>query len=108
MEDPEAYGIKGIMSPPSDDLSLGFFYEVERGMSPEEAERMYQIAYEKIREVVCELPFNYSMSDGLLYVADAKTRGEKPPFVLRSPHPRNLPMAPQQPSLVPNLKEEER
>jgi hypothetical protein len=28
--------------------------------------------YEKISEVVCELPFNYSMADGLLYIARAK------------------------------------
>ena len=41
-------------------------------MNPEEAERVYQQVYEKISEVVCELPFNYSMADGLLYIARFK------------------------------------
>lgn len=94
MQDPGAYGIRRIMSPASDDLSLGFFYEVERGMTPERAERMYQIAYEKVREVVHELPFNYSMSDGLLYIDNARTRGATPASMPRNPYPRNLPMAP--------------
>ena len=40
----------------------------------DEAERLYQHVYEKISEVVCELPFNYSMADGLLYIARAKAQ----------------------------------
>ena len=55
-------------------LSLGFFYEVQEGMTPDEAEQLYQHVYEKISEVVCELPFNYSMADGLLYIARAKAK----------------------------------
>ncbi|RMH06079.1 MAG: radical SAM protein [Nitrospirae bacterium] len=69
MSDPGAYGIRRIMRPASEDLSLGFFYEVQHGMTPEQAEKLYQYVYEKISEVVCELPFNYSMADGLLYIA---------------------------------------
>jgi len=57
------------MRPASEDLSLGFFYEVKSGMTPDQAEKVYQFVYEKISEVVCELPFNYSMADGLLYIA---------------------------------------
>jgi len=72
MSDPAAYGIRRIMRPASEDLSLGYFYEVLEGMNPEEAERVYQQVYEKISEVVCELPFNYSMADGLLYIARSK------------------------------------
>lgn len=68
MSDPGGYGIQRIMRPASEDLSLGFFYEVKSGMSPEQAEKVYQHVYEKISEVVCELPFNYSMADGLLYI----------------------------------------
>ncbi len=68
MSDPGGYGVQRIMRPASEDLSLGFFYEVKTGMTPEEAERVYQHVYEKISEVVCELPFNYSMADGLLYI----------------------------------------
>jgi len=72
MEDPGGYGIRRIMRPSAEDLSLGFFYEVQEGMTPEQAERLYQYVYGKISEVVCELPFNYSMADGLLYIARAK------------------------------------
>jgi len=69
MSDPGGYGIQRIMRPASEDLSLGFFYEVKSGMTPDQAEKVYQFVYEKISEVVCELPFNYSMADGLLYIA---------------------------------------
>ena len=69
MSDPSGYGVQRIMRPASEDLSLGFFYEVKEGMTPEQAENVYQKVYEKISSVVCELPFNYSMGDGLLYIA---------------------------------------
>src|SRR5437870_7506473 len=42
MSDPGGYGIRRIMRPSAEDLSLGFFYEVSEGMTPDEAERMYQ------------------------------------------------------------------
>jgi hypothetical protein len=73
MSDPGGYGVRRIMRPSSEDLSLGYFYEVQEGMTPDQAERVYQHVYEKISEVVCELPFNYSMADGLLYIARAKS-----------------------------------
>ena len=73
MSDPAGYGIRRIMRPAVEDLSLGYFYEVLDGMTPEEAERVYQRVYEKISEIVCELPFNYSMADGLLYIAMSET-----------------------------------
>jgi hypothetical protein len=81
MSDPGAYGIRRIMRPASEDLSLGFFYEVQEGMSPEEAEKLYQHVYEKVSEVVCELPFNYSMADGLLYIARERARQVTQPAV---------------------------
>ena len=77
MSDPGGYGIRRIMRPASEDLSLGFFYEVQSGMTPEQAERLYQHVYGKISEVVCELPFNYSMADGLLYIARAKAQAQQ-------------------------------
>ncbi len=79
MSDPGSYGIRRIMRPASEDLSLGFFYEVQEGMTPEQAERVYQHVYEKVSEVVCELPFNYSMADGLLYIARTKTQSQRVP-----------------------------
>ncbi len=77
MSDPGSYGIRRIMRPAAEDLSLGFFYEVQEGMTPDQAERVYQYIYEKISEVVCELPFNYSMADGLLYIARAKSQAAR-------------------------------
>ncbi|MEC4673707.1 MAG: radical SAM protein, partial [Nitrospirota bacterium] len=74
MNDPGSYGIQRIMRPAAEDLSLGFFYEVKQGMTPEEAEKFYQHVYEKVSEVVVELPFNYSMADGLLYIAKHKKK----------------------------------
>jgi len=79
MSDPGSYGIRRIMRPASEDLSLGFFYEVQEGMTPEHAERVYQHVYGKVSEVVCELPFNYSMADGLLYIAHAKAPAQQIP-----------------------------
>lgn len=79
MSDPGGYGIRRIMRPASEDLSLGFFYEVKEGMTPEEAEKVYQHIYGKVSEVVCELPFNYSMADGLLYLARAKAQAQQVP-----------------------------
>ncbi|MCP9455952.1 MAG: B12-binding domain-containing radical SAM protein [Nitrospira sp.] len=84
MSDPAEYGIRRIMRPSSEDLSLGFFYEVQSGMTPEQAEKVYQYVYERISEVVCELPFNYSMADGLLYIARAKKAGVQMPQPISS------------------------
>lgn len=79
MSDPGGYGIRRIMRPSAEDLSLGFFYEVQEGMTPDQAEKLYQYVYEKVSEVVCELPFNYSMADGLLYIARAKAQASHVP-----------------------------
>jgi hypothetical protein len=84
MGDPGSYGIQRIMRPASEDLSLGFFYEVKEGMTPDQAERVYQHIYGKISEVVCELPFNYSMADGLLYIARAKAQAQQIPQPART------------------------
>ena len=79
MSDPGSYGIRRIMRPAAEDLSLGFFYEVQEGMTPVQAEQLYQHVYEKVSEVVCELPFNYSMADGLLYIARSKAQAAQIP-----------------------------
>jgi radical SAM superfamily enzyme YgiQ (UPF0313 family) len=79
MSDPAGYGIRRIMRPSAEDLSLGFFYEVQGGMTPDQAEQLYQYVYERVSKVVCELPFNYSMADGLLYIAKAKAEARGVP-----------------------------
>lgn len=79
MSDPGGYGVRRIMRPSAEDLSLGFFYEVQEGMTPDESEKLYQHVYERVSEVVCELPFNYSMADGLLYIAHEKAQAGQAP-----------------------------
>ena len=66
---PSEYGLRSIMSPRGEDLGLGYFFEVEQGMSPEEAENMYHYIIERLSENLCPFPYNYSLSDGLLYIA---------------------------------------
>jgi hypothetical protein len=66
--DPAGFGIKRIMAPKHDDLSLGYFYEVDRGMSPEEAERLHAAVLSKVNSTISPFPYNYSMSDGFLYI----------------------------------------
>ena len=67
-EDPASFGIRRIMAPKKDDLSLGYFYEVERGMSPEEAEQLHATILNKVNSTISPFPYNYSMSDGFLYL----------------------------------------
>jgi radical SAM superfamily enzyme YgiQ (UPF0313 family) len=66
---PSNFGLARIMAPKSDDLSLGYFYEVNKGMSPEEAEGLYAQIIQKVNETISPFPYNYSMADGLLYLA---------------------------------------
>ncbi|MBI5745699.1 MAG: radical SAM protein [Nitrospirae bacterium] len=72
MESPIKYGIKEIKAPAIHDMTLGYFYETEKGMSPEQADRIYSFIHQKINERVSPFPYNYSMSDGLLYIAASR------------------------------------
>jgi len=72
---PAEYGISSIMAPKSEDLGLGYFYEVERGMSVQEAEQMYHHVIGKLSDELCPFPYNYSMPDGLLYIVNSKKTG---------------------------------
>ncbi len=75
---PSEYGLRSLMAPRGEDLGLGYFYEVEQGMSPEEAEGMYQHVIGRLSGELCPFPYNYSMSDGLLYISRGKQRAIKP------------------------------
>ncbi|MFQ5956474.1 MAG: B12-binding domain-containing radical SAM protein [Candidatus Brocadiales bacterium] len=66
--DPASFGIRRIMAPKKDDLSLGYFYEVNRGMSPDEAEQLHAAILNKVNSIISPFPYNYSMSDGFLYI----------------------------------------
>lgn len=69
MDSPERFGLTSIRVPAHHDLSLGYVFEVSKGMAPEEAEKVYVDVMERINREVNPVPFNYSMSDGLLYLA---------------------------------------
>ena len=69
---PAEYGLRSIMSPKGEDLGLGYFYEVEQGLSPEDAGEMYYYIIERLSQELCPFPYNYSLSDGLLYLARMK------------------------------------
>ncbi|MEK7847040.1 MAG: radical SAM protein [Nitrospinota bacterium] len=75
LNSPASYGINRIMEPKNHDLSLGYVYEVDKGMTPKEAEEVYIQVMDKIYDRVSPFPFNYSMSDGLLYIARSKGGG---------------------------------
>jgi hypothetical protein len=68
MRDPGKYGLTKIGHPKQDDLSLGFFYETNEGMTPEEATSVYEHVRSEIDERLPIFPYNFSMSDGLLYL----------------------------------------
>ncbi|MEE9591760.1 MAG: radical SAM protein [Thermodesulfobacteriota bacterium] len=68
MQDPGRYGLTSIAHPKGDDMSLGYFYEVNTGMSPDEASDIYRYIKGEIDKKLSIFPYNFSMSDGLLYL----------------------------------------
>jgi hypothetical protein len=68
MREPGRYGLTSIAHPKEDDMSLGYFYEVSTGMSPDEASDIYSHIKGEIDERLSIFPYNFSMSDGLLYL----------------------------------------
>jgi len=69
---PGEYGLNKIMAPGNEDLGLGYYYETEKGMTTEEAEDTYRYFISRLSEELCPFPYNYSLSDGLLYIAQKK------------------------------------
>ena len=72
MDAPDRFGLKRIMTPAQHDLSLGYLFEASKGMTPQETEDVYAQVMEMVEKSVNPLPFNYSMADGLLYLARKK------------------------------------
>ncbi len=68
LRDPGKYGLTKIGHPKHDDLSLGYFYETDRGMTPEESRDVYEHVRSEIDNKLPIFPYNFSMSDGLLYL----------------------------------------
>jgi len=68
LRDPGKYGLTKIGHPKQDDLSLGYFYETDKGMTPEESGEVYEHVRSEIDNRLPIFPYNFSMSDGLLYL----------------------------------------
>ncbi|GAX59461.1 Fe-S oxidoreductase [Candidatus Scalindua japonica] len=68
LRDPGKYGLTKIGHPKHDDLSLGYFYETDGGMTPEESGEVYEYVRSEIDKRLPIFPYNFSMSDGLLYL----------------------------------------
>ncbi len=68
LRDPGKYGLTKIGHPKQDDLSLGYFYETDNGMTPEESCEVYEHIKSEIDKRLSIFPYNFSMSDGLLYL----------------------------------------
>jgi len=68
LRDPGKYGLTKIAHPKRDDMSLGYFYETDKGMTPDEAGNVYGYIKEEIDKRLPIFPYNFSMSDGLLYL----------------------------------------
>ena len=68
LRDPGKYGLTKIGHPKQDDLSLGYFYETDSGMTPEESGEVYEHVRSEIDKRLSIFPYNFSMSDGLLYL----------------------------------------
>ncbi|MDR4507497.1 MAG: B12-binding domain-containing radical SAM protein [Candidatus Brocadiaceae bacterium] len=71
---PEEYKLRNVIASKEEDLGLGYVYEVDEGMLPEEAERMYQVFIQRLSEELCPFPYNYSLPDGLLYITHFKQK----------------------------------
>jgi hypothetical protein len=77
MRDPGKYGLTSIAHPKQDDMSLGYFYETNEGMTPDEASNIYRYIKEEIDKKLPMFPYNFSMSDGLLYLDHFSEEGKE-------------------------------
>ena len=84
LRDPGKYGLTKIGHPKYDDLSLGYLYETDRGMTPEASREVYESVRSEIDNKLSIFPYNFSMSDGLLYLGHSYDK--KSEAVVRSAH----------------------
>ncbi|MFQ5443333.1 MAG: B12-binding domain-containing radical SAM protein [Nitrospinales bacterium] len=67
-KNPAEWHMTNLHSPPNHDLSLGYSYDLNVGLTAEEATKVYQEVVEMLSKEVKTFPHNYSLSDGLLYI----------------------------------------
>lgn len=89
MGDPGKYGLMSIAHPKQDDMSLGYFYKVSTGMSHDEAGDIYSYIKGEIDKRLSIFPYNFSMSDGLLYLDHFSE--EDRDFTIKDTHDINSP-----------------
>jgi hypothetical protein len=77
LRDPGKYDITRIGNPKQDDMCLGYFYETNAGMTPDEAGDVYGYVKEEIDKRLPIFPYNFSMSDGLLYLDNLLEEDQK-------------------------------
>ncbi|MCA9482889.1 MAG: radical SAM protein [Nitrospina sp.] len=65
---PEEYKVYNFRTPEGHDLALGYSYDIDEGLTAEEATDLYQEVLGKLHQVVATFPHNYSLADGLLYL----------------------------------------
>ncbi len=65
---PDEYKVYNLKPAEGHDLSLGYSYDIDVGLTAEEATELYQEVLGKLHQVVETFPHNYSLADGLLYL----------------------------------------
>ena len=64
----EEYKVYNLKAPEGHDLSLGYSYDINEGLTAEEATELYQEVLQRLSQEVSTFPHNYSLADGLLYL----------------------------------------
>ena len=64
LRDPGKYGLTKIGHPKQDDLSLGYFYETDKGMTPEESGEVYEHVRSEIDNRLPIFPYNFQCQMG--------------------------------------------
>ncbi len=65
---PDEYHVYNLKGPEGHDLALGYSYDIDVGLTAEEATELYQEVLARLSQEVSTFPHNYSLADGLLYL----------------------------------------
>lgn len=65
---PDEYHVYNLKGSEGHDLALGYSYDIDVGLTAEEATALYQEVLARLSQEVSTFPHNYSLADGLLYL----------------------------------------
>ncbi len=65
---PDEYHVYNLKGSEGHDLALGYSYDIDIGLTAEEATELYQEVLARLSQKVTTFPHNYSLADGLLYL----------------------------------------